>query len=72
MTFEEILPLIKDGKRVVRTGWKGGELYIQKQTGLPDAPLSTPYLVIKTESGYVSMFNPTVCDVFATDWIVVE
>lgn len=72
MSFEEILPFIKQGTKVVRTGWKGGELFIQKQEALPHVEKSTPYLVIKTESGYYSMFNPTVCDIFATDWVVVD
>ncbi|MBS4750223.1 DUF2829 domain-containing protein [Granulicatella sp. zg-ZJ] len=72
MTFEEILPYIKAGKKVVRTGWKGGERFIQRQESLPYVEKSTPYLIIQTESDYYSMFNPTVCDIFATDWTLVD
>ena len=29
MTFEAVLPALKEGKKAVRTGWEGTELYVQ-------------------------------------------
>ncbi|MGL4390570.1 MAG: Thoeris anti-defense Tad2 family protein, partial [Carnobacterium maltaromaticum] len=28
MTFEEILPHLKNGKKIIRSGWGGFELYV--------------------------------------------
>ncbi|ANZ60966.1 hypothetical protein AYR62_11665 [Secundilactobacillus paracollinoides] len=72
MTFEAILPYLKKGDRVVRTGWEGTELYVQLQ------PMSTfegdqlnPYFLIKTEDEAFSMWSPTDCDILAEDWELV-
>ena len=49
MTFEEILPGLKDKKKYVRTGWGGAENYVQlfdtiEQNGV--ALEVTPYFLI--------------------------
>jgi hypothetical protein len=49
MTFEEALPLLKNGKKVVRTGWSGAEqfvklydsLAVKKKDTLPVTPRQT-------------------------------
>lgn len=73
MTFEEILPELKQGKKIVRKGWSGFELYVTIVEGevFDDAPV-TPYLLIKTSDEGFSSFAPTVCDILAEDWIIVE
>jgi hypothetical protein len=77
MTFEEILPLLKKGKKVIRTSWSGAEQYIRlfdslavKDEGeLPVTPYFLIYVLGEGE-GY-SMWSPTPCDVLANDWIEV-
>ncbi|CUS26414.1 hypothetical protein FC70_GL001474 [Paucilactobacillus oligofermentans DSM 15707 = LMG 22743] len=74
MTFEEVLPKIKAGKKVIRSSWSGSELYIYEvQKPLENGEAVDPYFLIKTrETPSLSMFQPTVCDILASDWEVVE
>lgn len=73
MTFEEILPEIKKGKKAVRSNWEGTELFVLKvdQTSFMEDVLN-PYFLIKTEDEAYSMWTPNVCDVLAEDWVLVE
>ena len=73
MTFEKILPILKNGGKAVRKNWSGDEEYItivNNQTF--DGLKVTPYMLIKTSSEGFSSFNPTVCDVLADDWVEVN
>lgn len=74
MTFEAILPALKAGKKAVRTGWGGSELYIFEVTDdTYHGEAVNPYLLIKTEEEpSLSMFQPTSCDVLTDDWQLVE
>lgn len=73
MTFEEILPLLKKGEKIIRKGWGGFELYVTLVSGetFEGAPV-TPYLLIKTSDEGFSSFAPTVCDILAEDWEIVK
>lgn len=73
MTFEEILPKLKAGEKIIREGWGGFELYVTLVEGevYDHAPV-TPYFLIKTADEGFSSFAPTVCDILATDWKVVK
>ncbi|MCJ0931481.1 DUF2829 domain-containing protein [Virgibacillus halodenitrificans] len=73
MTFEEILPQVKAGKKVIRQGWGGPELYV-KLVGETehDGERLNPYFLINVEGEGYTMFSPTVCDILAEDWQIVE
>lgn len=73
MTFESILPLIKEGQKAVRLGWSGAEDYIflVKDTQILQQE-TTPFLMIQVQGEGLSMFQPTVCDILATDWEIVH
>lgn len=73
MTFEEVLPRLKSGEKVIRNGWGGAELYV-KLVGetVQDGEKLNPYFVINVEGEGYTMFSPTVCDILADDWTVVE
>lgn len=73
MTFEEILPHLKAGKKIIRQNWHGAELYVKMigTTQLDDTPLN-PYFVINVTGEGYTMFTPTVCDILAADWVIVE
>lgn len=73
MTFEEILPHLKAGKKVIREGWTGAELYVKLVgTGELDGETLNPYFVINVKGEGYTMFQPTVCDILADDWKIVE
>lgn len=73
MNFETILPKLKDGAKIIRKGWSGAEEYVVL---VPETELNgramTPYFAILVEGEGYSMFQPTVCDILAEDWIVVN
>ena len=73
MTFEEILPELKKVAKIIRKGWSGFELYvvIVSDDEFYCCPV-TPYLLIKTSDEGFSSFAPTVCDILADDWAIVE
>ncbi|GED18330.1 DUF2829 domain-containing protein [Kurthia gibsonii] len=73
MTFEEVLPKLKNGKKVIRDGWSGPELYV-KLVGASqfDGENLNPYFLINVEGEGYTMFQPTVCDILAEDWSIVE
>lgn len=73
MTFEQILPELKKGAKIIRKGWGGYELYVTLVEGqeFEHAPV-TPYFLIKTSDEGFSSFAPTVCDILADDWEIVE
>lgn len=73
MSFEEILPKLKQGEKIIREGQSGFELYVtlvseEEYDGCP----VTPYFLIKTADEGFSSFAPTVCDLLAEDWKVVK
>lgn len=73
MTFEEILPRVKQGEKVIRNNWGGAELYVKlvgKET--LDGETLNPYFVINVRGEGYTMFTPTVCDLLAEDWSIVE
>ncbi|WP_430610829.1 DUF2829 domain-containing protein [Enterococcus sp. DIV0876] len=73
MTFEEILPKLKAGANIIREGWGGYELYVTLVADeVYDGSPVTPYFLIKTADEGFSSFAPTVCDILADDWKVVE
>ena len=72
MTFEEILPHLKAGKKILRNGWSGFELYVTLVSGeVYDGAPVTPSFLIKTSDEGFSSFAPTVCDILADDWKIV-
>ncbi|MGX7418379.1 DUF2829 domain-containing protein [Carnobacterium gallinarum] len=73
MTFEAILPHLKNGEKIIRSGWGGTELYvIMEPTSTHKGEELTPYFLIKTADEGYSMFSPTVCDILAEDWELVK
>lgn len=73
MTFEEILPKLRAGEKIIRTGWHGAELYVKlvPETTLEGLSMN-PYFVINVTGEGYTMFTPTVCDILAEDWAIVK
>ena len=73
LTFEEILPELKKGAKIIREGWGGFELYVTLVEGeVFDGEPVTHCFLIKTADEGFSSFAPTVCDILAEDWKIVE
>lgn len=72
MTFEEILPKLKNDEKVIRSGWSGAELYVKlvRESAFDGEKLNPYFLINVTGEGY-TMFTPTVCDLLAEDWEIV-
>lgn len=73
MTFEEVLPRLKNGEKVIREGWPGDELYVKLvgQSKYGGEKLN-PYFLINVRGEGYTMFTPTVCDLLAEDWKIVD
>lgn len=73
MTFEDVLPHLKAGDKVVREAWTGPELYV-KLVGesTHNGKKLNPYFLINVEGEGYTMFSPSVCEILADDWKVVE
>lgn len=73
MTFEEILPHLKAGKKIIRQGWAGAELYVKLvEESMIDGERLNPYFLINVQGEGYTMFTPTVCDLLADDWEIVD
>lgn len=72
MTFEQVLPQLKSGKKVIREGWSGAELYVKLGEGTHNGEKLNPYFLINVVGEGYTMFTPTVCDILAYDWKIVE
>ncbi|NWO12620.1 DUF2829 domain-containing protein [Virgibacillus sp.] len=73
MTFEEVLPELKSGKKVIRSGWNGAELYVKLvEESKHDGEKLHPYFLINVSGEGYTMFTPTVCDILADDWTIIE
>lgn len=74
MNFEKALSALKIGKKVVRSGWSGAEKYvilIEKSDTINDVEVLPHFLIRVVDEGY-AMFQPTVCDILAEDWELVN
>lgn len=97
LSFEQILPLIKEGFAVLRNGWNGKGLMVFKQIpahitsniipkmqSLPDEAkrlimdskghidYTCQCLIYNPETGRADSWVPSVADIFANDWELVE
>ena len=97
LTFEQILPLIKEGFAVRRNGWNGKGLMVFKQIpahitsniipkmqSLPDEAkrlimgakgyidYTCQCLIYNPETGRADSWVPSIADIFANDWELVE
>ena len=90
LTFSTALCLLKDGKRLSRSGWNGSGMFTVYQPGYPNGisinentqkalnmPAGTivkfrPYLLLKTVDGSCVPWVPSISDILAEDWFVME
>ena len=80
-SFSWSLLRLKEGAKVQRKGWNGKGMWIAvyKQpsqiplkVGVFDGVIDCPMLFIKTVKGTLNTWVPSISDLFAEDWEVVE
>lgn len=85
MNFGQAIEALKEGKKVARVGWNGKGMFVyyvpanryptmtevaKKEFG--DFAEYNAYLAIKTATGEVSTWVPSINDCLTEDWEVVE
>ena len=73
MNFGQALEALKDGKKVSRDGWNGKGMHVELTKGV-DFQFSEllPFFVIKNIKNSFNTWVPSVSDILADDWCVVE
>ena len=70
MNFEDILPLLRDGKAFTRQGWKDKH---QRVTLENDGLFENFYKVVPCKVAHYThaklVYNPTPTDILANDWM---
>ena len=71
--FSMALELLKKGKKLARAGWSGKGLYVQLTKG-GDYEFSEilPFFVLKNSHNSFNTWVPSVSDLLAEDWEIVE
>lgn len=73
MDFGKALEVLKNNKKVARSGWNGKGLYVQiNKGGDYDFSELLPFFVIKNTLNLFNTWVPSVSDIMAEDWEVVE
>lgn len=80
--YSAALVALKDRKKIARLGWAGKGLYVQRHGAVraTDVQLEdglTPYIepffvIVDTKTGKVNTWVPSVSDLQATDWVIVQ
>lgn len=73
MNFGLALEELKQGNKVTRKGWNGRGLYVQLEKG-GDYQFSEilPFFVIKNTLNSFNTWVPSVSDLLAEDWTIVD
>ena len=87
LNFGEAVEAVKLGKKIARVGWNGKGMFVYyvpankylfstevgKSLADEDGKVSyNAYLAIKNVNGTVSTWVPSINDVLAEDWLIVE
>lgn len=72
VNFGNALESLKEGEKVQRVGWNGKGIYIEKQELYIYGVLNSDFLVIKGVDGTYNTWVPSISDLFANDWQVVD
>ena len=70
MDFGKALIELKGKKSLRRNGWNGIGLKVMLRD--PDGEITVPYFTLSYPSGQVATWVPSVTDLLAIDWVVVE
>lgn len=80
-SFSIAIELLKQGKKIARKGWNGKGMWVTCEkvythTDLKvqdiESTFSHPLLIIKNVNGQFATWVPSITDLFAEDWVIVE
>jgi len=73
LTFGEAIEALKSGYKVCRKGWNGKGMYIEYCKDKDhDFSIIEPFLLIKNVKNSFNTWVPSISDLMAEDWEVVE
>ena len=73
LSFSDALILLKNGRKVARSGWNGKGMYITLKPGYTDGVnVYSPYLEMKTADNNLVPWLASQTDLLTTDWMIVE
>ena len=61
---------LKNGKRVIRLGWNGKNMYIELQKPGQGSKMTKPFIFIKTANNDLIPWLASQEDVLAVDWAI--
>lgn len=72
MNFSRALELLKQNKKLARTGWNGPNQWIHEQVPDENSKMGLPYIYISTIDGKLVPWLASQTDLLSEDWEVVE
>jgi hypothetical protein len=75
MLFEEMLPLLKSGKKAINFDWNGSEMFIfvsKMWNNTIENPIITPFIVMQTEDKRYVPWTPSQPDLFSKNWEIMN
>ena len=70
MTFGAAIKELRDGKRVVRSGWNGKGMFIELQRPDAHSKMTLPYIYMRTVQGDLVPWLASQTDILAIDWSI--
>lgn len=71
MNFSEVLVLLKNEKKVARSGWNGKNMWIDLQKPTALSKMTLPYIYMKTSDNNLVPWLASQTDILAEDWMEV-
>lgn len=68
LSFEGALAALKQGMRLMRTGWNGNNMYIELQIPTTASKMTLPYIYMQTAQGDLVPWLASQSDILAEDW----
>jgi hypothetical protein len=68
LTFDAVLPLLKDGSRIARKGWNGKGMYLELQEPDEFSKMTRSYIYMKTVDDDLVPWVASQTDILADDW----
>lgn len=69
--FSVALNLLKDNKKVARSGWNGVGMHIELQTPTETSKMKRPYIFMYPVDGQLVPWVASQTDLLANDWVEV-
>lgn len=74
--FSDAFKKLKEGRSVARKGWRGAEMSLKMKTPDVNSKMTQPFfylIILNCEEGIRRMlYTPTLTDIFAEDWVVID